>query len=129
MGVTIKVEDEFGEFHQLKRKTSGTWVNWGMFYQVWVKVREVGKYNLAEYTVKLDADAVFLPQRLRAWLSSKPGDSDRGLYFENCPNVEYGFFGHLEIITLSTRSRLSMWPRMARARQTGPRARKKTRSG
>jgi len=97
--VAIKVEDEFGEFHQLKRKNSGTWVNWGMFYQVWVKIREVGKYNLAEYTVKLDADAVFLPQRLRVWLSSQPGDSTRGLYYENCPNVEYGFFGHLEILT------------------------------
>merc|ERR1712056_114967 len=97
--VAIKVEDEFGEFHGLKRKNSGTWVNWGIFYQVWVKIREVGKYNLAEYTVKLDADAVFLPQRLRVWLSSKPGDSTRGLYYENCPNVEYGFFGHLEIVT------------------------------
>merc|ERR1739846_269536 len=48
--VTIKVEDKFGEFHQLKRKESGTWVNWGLFYQVWVKIREV------------DADAVFVPQ-------------------------------------------------------------------
>jgi len=26
--VTIKVEDTLGEFHQLKRKDSGTWVNW-----------------------------------------------------------------------------------------------------
>merc|ERR1712012_1406713 len=97
--VTIKVEDTFGEFHQLKRKVSGTWVNWGMFYQVWVKIREVGKWNTADYTVKIDADAVFVPQRLRTWLSSKPGDSPHGLYYENCPNVQYGFFGHLEIIT------------------------------
>merc|ERR1719346_516488 len=43
--VTIKVEDTFGEFHQLKRKDSGTWVNWGMFYQIWVKIREVGKWR------------------------------------------------------------------------------------
>merc|ERR1712018_48857 len=93
------VEDEFGEFHQLKRKNSGTWVNWGLFYQVWVKIREVGKWKAADYTVKIDADAVFVPQRLRTWLSSKPGDSPHGLYYENCPNVQYGFFGHLEIIT------------------------------
>jgi len=52
-----------------------------------------------DYTVKVDADAVFVPQRLRTWLSSKPGDSPHGLYYENCPYVQYGFFGHLEIIT------------------------------
>jgi len=97
--VTTKVEDQFGEFHQLKRKVSGTWVNWGIFYQVWVKIREVGKWQSADYTIKVDADAVFVPQRLRTWLSSKPGDSPHGLYYENCPNVQYGFFGHLEIIT------------------------------
>jgi len=97
--MTIKVEDEFGEFHQLKRKDSGTWVNWGIFYQVWVKIREVGKWTTADYTIKVDADAVFVPQRLRNWLSSKPGDTPHGLYYENCPNVQYGFFGHLEIMT------------------------------
>jgi len=96
---TLKVEDEFGEFHQLKRKDSGSWVNWGIFYQVWVKVREVGKWQAADYTIKVDADAVFVPQRLRTYLSSKPGDSPHGLYYENCPDVQYGFFGHLEIIT------------------------------
>jgi len=36
--------DKFGEFHLLKRKDSGTWVNWGLFYQFWVKIREVGKW-------------------------------------------------------------------------------------
>merc|ERR1712227_461895 len=97
--VTIRVEDAYGEFHQLKRKDSGTWVNWGLFYQIWVKIREVGKWQNADYTVKLDADAVFVPQRLRDWLSTKPGDSPHGLYYENCPNVQYGFFGHLEIIS------------------------------
>jgi len=97
--VTIKVEDTFGEFHQLKRKDSGTWVNWALFYQVWIKVREVAKWQSADYTIKVDADAVFVPQRLRNWLSTKPGDSPHGLYYENCPNVAYGFFGHLEIMT------------------------------
>merc|ERR1712228_292224 len=90
--VTIKVEDTYNEFHQLKRKDSGTWVNWALFYQVWIKVREVAKWQSADYTIKVDADAVFIPQRLRTWLSTKPGDSPHGLYYENCPNVQYGFF-------------------------------------
>merc|ERR1712238_393532 len=82
--VTIKVEDALGEFHQVRRKGTGTWVNWATFYQVWIKIREVGKWETTDYTVKLDADAVFVPQRLRDWLSSKPGDSPNGLYYENC---------------------------------------------
>merc|ERR1712001_638684 len=60
--VTTKVEDTNGEFHQLKRKDSGTWVNWAIFYQVWRKIREVGKWQSADYTIKVDADAVFVPQ-------------------------------------------------------------------
>merc|ERR1711997_1001000 len=97
--LTIRVEDENGEFHQIKRKTTKTWVNWGLFYQVWKKVREVGKWETTDYTVKVDADAVFVPSRLRTYLSTKKGDSPHGLYYENCKNVQYGFFGNLEVIT------------------------------
>jgi len=95
----VKVEDTFNEFHRVKRKISGTWVNWALFYQVWVKVRELGKWEQADWTVKVDADAVFITQRLRSYLSNIKGDSPHGLYLENCNNVEYGFFGHLEVIS------------------------------
>jgi len=96
---TIKVEDTFGEFHQIKRKVTNSWVNWGTFYQVWLKVREVGKWETVDYTVKVDADAVFVPQRLRDYLGTNKGDSPHGLYFENCKNVQYGMFGNLEVIS------------------------------
>jgi len=95
----IKVNDEFGEFHRVKRKHTGTWVNWALFYQVWVGIRSSGMWEGADYTVKVDPDAVFLPDRLKTWLSTKPGDSPHGLYYENCPNVQYGFFGHIEVMT------------------------------
>merc|ERR1712086_783437 len=85
--------------HRVKRKLSGTWVNWALFYQVWLKVRELGKWEQADWTVKVDADAVFITQRLRSYLSQIKGDSPHGLYLENCNNVEYGFFGHLEVIS------------------------------
>jgi len=98
---TSKVEDGFNEWHQLKRKVSGTWVNWAMFFQVWrkIKVDADAKWKNTDYTIKVDADAVFVPGRLRNWLSTKPGDSPHGVYYENCQNVQYGFFGHLEIIS------------------------------
>merc|ERR1719512_659777 len=42
---TELVEDVNNEWHQIKRKVSGAWVNWGIFYQVWVKVRSLGKWH------------------------------------------------------------------------------------
>merc|ERR1712117_316832 len=97
---TIQVEDYNGEFHQIKRKETKSWVNWGLFYQVWVKVKAQDAVYTADYTVKVDPDAVFIPQRLRAYLGNAiKGDSPHGLYLENCQNVQYGFFGHLEVIS------------------------------
>jgi len=100
--VTVQVNDEYGEFHQVKRKCDDgdcSWVNWAIFYQVWVKVREVGKWEVTDYTVKVDPDAVFVPARLRSYLAATKGDSPHGVYFENCRNVKYGFFGHLEVMS------------------------------
>jgi hypothetical protein len=96
---TIQVQDQFGEFHRVKRKTTQNWVNWGLFYQVWVKVRDMGKWAMADYTVKVDADAVFVPKRLRDYMAARGGDSPNGFYLENCKNVQYGFFGNLEVIS------------------------------
>jgi len=80
-----------------------------MFYQVWVKVREVGKWQQGDYVVKADADAVFVPQRLREWLGSKGGDTPHGVYFENCPNVQYGAFGNLEVMSRTAASVLTTY--------------------
>merc|ERR1719336_1271283 len=102
--VTTKVEDKFGEFHQLKRKVSGTWVNWGIFYQVWVKIREVGKWQSADYTIKVDADAVFVPARLRTWLSSKPGDSPHGrLHHQSRRRCRFRPCAFEDLVELQTR--------------------------
>jgi len=95
---TLKVEDLLNEFHVLKRKGTGSWVNWGMFYQVWMKVRDVGKWYNHDYFIKVDPDAVFLPARMRSWLQGRK-DTDHGVYYENCKNVQMGFFGNLEVLT------------------------------
>jgi len=105
---TVQVTDELNEFHVLKRKSSGTWVNWGMFYQVWVSVRGLGKWQDKGWTVKVDADAVFIPGRLRDWLSTKK-DTPHGVYFENCKNVQYGFFGNLEVMSNTATSVLTSY--------------------
>jgi len=97
---TIQVFDTHSEWHKLKRKTSGTWVNWGIFYSVWDKIKAEGKAQSQWWTVKADADAVFIPQRLREYITDHElKDTPHGLYLENCKNVQYGYFGNLEVIS------------------------------
>jgi len=95
---TIRVNDDLGEFHQEKRKDTGTWVNWGLYFQVWKKVREVAKWQRRDYTIKVDPSTVFLPSRLASWLQGKPV-TQRGVYYENCPGVDSGFFGNIEVVS------------------------------
>jgi len=95
---TIKVNDVENNFHVVKRKTQHTWVNTGLFKQVWkdMKVRWNEGLNSADWVVKVDADAVFVPQRLRNVLAQQ-ADTYTGVYLENCKGVEYGYFGNLEV--------------------------------
>jgi len=95
---TIKVNDVENEFHVVKRKTRHTWVNTGLFKQVWkdMRVRWNDGLNDADWVVKVDADAVFIPERLRKVLSEQ-ADTYTGVYLENCKGVEYGYFGNLEV--------------------------------
>jgi len=112
---TVQVEDTNKEFHQVKRKETGTWVNWAMFYQVWLKIRERNTWASKGWTVKVDADAVFIPQRLKDFLSDKK-DTDAGRYFENCKNVQYGFFGNLEVLSNKATEVLTTWLEECHAR-------------
>merc|ERR1712063_120542 len=64
-----------------------------------LKERFLGKWETKSWTVKVDPDAVFLPNRLQGWLGSRNGESPHGVYFENCKNVQYGFFGNLEVMS------------------------------
>jgi len=59
----------------------------------------LGKWADKSWTVKVDADAVFVPTLLQGWLSSNTGESPHGVYFENCKNAQHGFFGSLEVMS------------------------------
>jgi len=95
---TVKVTDSENEFHVVKRKKTKTWVNTGMFKQVWKKIDEIGAWKDFDWVIKLDADAVFVPWRLQKALSNQPV-SWTGVYIENCADVQYGFFGSVEVIS------------------------------
>jgi len=95
---TVKVEDEDNNFHYEKRKETGTWINANVFIAVWKKIREEDVWSSKDWTVKVDADTVFLPSRLRQRLS-KQAVTANGVYLENCKYVNYGFFGSLEVMS------------------------------
>jgi len=55
-------------------------------------------HQSADWIAKVDGDAVFIPNRLRSWLSSQLVP-DAGIYLENCKFVDYGYFGNLEVFS------------------------------
>ena len=64
-GVMVeKVEDVEHDFHFAKRKHAGTWINTGMYKQIWKALAQKGDYAAYDWTVKADADAVFFPKKL-----------------------------------------------------------------
>jgi len=95
---TVKVEDIENNFHFAKRKVTGTWINSNMFIQTWRKIKEENMWSSKDWTVKVDADAVFLPTRLRQKLGQVEV-TNNGIYLENCKYVNFGFFGNLEVIS------------------------------
>ena len=62
--MTIKKEVANGKFHQLKRKDVGAWVMGTTIYQVRLNVRDIGESQAADYTLKVDGQAVFIPRHL-----------------------------------------------------------------
>jgi predicted lipoprotein with Yx(FWY)xxD motif len=98
---TIQVDDVEGDFHCCKRKKkdgTGGWINTGMFKQVWKKIGNAGEYKKYDWTIKADPDAVFVPARLKTRILMMPRPKV-GVYLVTCKNVEYGFFGNLEVFS------------------------------
>jgi hypothetical protein len=94
---TIKVPDD-GTFHFDKRKKTGYWINSNMFIAAWRMIKDEGAWAKWDWTVKADIDAVFLPSRLRTYLS-KVEVTTNGIYLETCKYVNFGFFGSLAVIS------------------------------
>jgi len=67
----------------------GTAGNTRQFINAWNKVVEIGKWRNHAFTVKVDPDAVFLPQKLRWHLGEFVGKT---MFVVNCPlwNMIYG---------------------------------------
>lgn len=72
-----------------------TALNTGIFLAVWAKVIADGAFEHHAFTVKVDADAVFVPGRLRYLVLNRP-DVNGGIYLNNC---KFGLHGPLEVFS------------------------------
>jgi len=95
---TVKVNDVNNDFHFAKRKKTGSWINSNMFIQTWKMIKDEGIWTGMDWTVKVDADAVFIPIRLRNYLGQMEV-TENGIYLESCKYVAFGFFGSLEVFS------------------------------
>mmetsp|Transcript_59697 Transcript_59697/g.155289 ORF Transcript_59697/g.155289 Transcript_59697/m.155289 type:complete len:581 (+) Transcript_59697:64-1806(+) len=69
-----------------------TALNTWIFIAVWRKVVEDGRYLYHDWTVKVDADSVFFPDRLSVVLQDHKG----GGFINNC---KYGLHGPIEVLS------------------------------
>jgi len=80
----------------VKCNYGGKWhlaLNSPVFIKVWKKVFEMRTYLQADWTVKVDPDAVFIPERLREQMLYS--DPDACVYFNNC---DQGLHGPIEVL-------------------------------
>lgn len=69
--------------------------NLDIFMAVWKEVAKAGQFKEHNWTVKADADTVFLPGRLRSILPHHP-EAKQGVYLNNC---RFGMRGAIEVFS------------------------------
>jgi hypothetical protein len=89
---TIKVDvdlecDSGGEF--------GTALNLDIFLEIWDAVFRRARWAVHEWTVKVDPDCVFFPDRLRTVLAHHV-EPPNGIYLNNC---KFGMHGPIEVFS------------------------------
>jgi len=77
----------------------GTYMNTPVFVKIWREIIAAGRYKYHDWNVKVDPDAVFLPERLRQILRDpefREAEVKNGAVLHNCGR---GLHGPLEVIS------------------------------
>lgn len=75
-------------------------VNAPLFSRIWDQVNKLERFFDADWIVKADADAVFLPERLRPHLAWKNINRDALVWFKNCQATSWSTLqGPLEVFS------------------------------
>lgn len=78
--------------------------NTDIFIQIWDQIKANGKFWHYDWTVKVDPDAVFFPERLKMHLGKLKPPKDAAVYIKNC-DFKFGFMGSLEIFSMKAMER------------------------
>jgi len=75
-------------------------VNQPLFARIWDRINKLGRFYDVDWVVKVDADAVFLPERLRPHLAWKNINRDALVWFKNCEAASWTTLqGPLEVFS------------------------------
>mmetsp|Transcript_3060 Transcript_3060/g.6724 ORF Transcript_3060/g.6724 Transcript_3060/m.6724 type:complete len:691 (+) Transcript_3060:117-2189(+) len=77
---------------------TATLTNTDVFIKIWDQVYDAGHFMNYDWTVKVDADAVFLPNRLKQHLDKLRTPKGARVYLENI-DYQFKFMGALEVMT------------------------------
>lgn len=80
--------------------------NVAVFYHIWLEVFVDGIYKSHDWTVKVDPDCVFVPQRLRDRLWNFGVSAYEPLYIKNTAE-SFGFLGPIEVLSQAAVLRLA----------------------
>jgi len=76
----------------------GSIKNVDVFMDVWHQVQYASNYSEFDWTVKVDADAVFFPDRLKAHLEGLRAPKGAAIYLQNV-DYKFKFMGALEVLS------------------------------
>lgn len=76
----------------------GSFSNTNIFLEIWQEVQKKGAYKMHDWTIKMDPDAVLLPDRLRQKLVKLRPPSKTALYLKNTW-FKFGFMGSCEVFS------------------------------
>mmetsp|Transcript_16972 Transcript_16972/g.48224 ORF Transcript_16972/g.48224 Transcript_16972/m.48224 type:complete len:372 (+) Transcript_16972:83-1198(+) len=74
-------------------------VNTENFFHAWDSLRSNYRFEDYDFVVKLDPDTVFIADFLKQYLVQHGIPADNGLYLDNCPQVDNGFYGCIEVMS------------------------------
>jgi len=103
MGASIFACDASSVFSAWQAETTeeGSWtsvINTEVFKSVWAEVNKDAQYQGYDWSVKVDPDSVFFPDRLKVRLQSLNAPKDIPIYIKNT-DMGFGFFGAIEVFT------------------------------
>jgi hypothetical protein len=99
-GVSIMQCDmhDFFDGAQTEVAEWGSFSNIDTYQQIWQEVKNRGDYAKMDWTVKVDSDAVFFPDRLKMHLDKLRVPSGARVYIEN-NDYRFRFMGALEVVS------------------------------